>query len=403
MRLLLHDYSGHPFQVQLSRALARRGHTVLHLSCPSYRSGKGALERRDDDPDGFSVEFIRLSSDFSKYSPVRRWVQEVAYGRRLARRVEAFAPDVVLSGNTPLFSQRILARSCRRSSIPFVFWQQDIYSFGMKSAVAGLPVIGTHVGDRFVAMERRLLLDSDGIVVISEDFLPTLDVWQIPTDRVEVIENWAPLEELSLGPRDNGWAAEHGLLEKIVFLYSGTIGRKHDPDILLKLAAHFRDRPDVVVVVVSGGERADWLRDRGRERGLENLKVLPFQPYGRFSDVLASGDVLVVMLEPDAGAFSVPSKVLSYLCAGRPLLASLPTENLAARVVSESGGGLVADCTDHAAFLRHADTLAGDAALRGSMGARARRFAEAAFDIDGIADRFEVVLGRATAHAAGPR
>jgi len=31
MRLLIHDYAGHPFQVQLSRELARRNHEVLHL------------------------------------------------------------------------------------------------------------------------------------------------------------------------------------------------------------------------------------------------------------------------------------------------------------------------------------------------------------------------------------
>ncbi len=28
MKILVHDYAGHPFQVQLSRALAQRGHQV---------------------------------------------------------------------------------------------------------------------------------------------------------------------------------------------------------------------------------------------------------------------------------------------------------------------------------------------------------------------------------------
>src|SRR4051794_2756283 len=53
MRILLHDYSGHPFQVQLTRALAARGHEALHLHCPSFTTGKGALEVRDDDPATF--------------------------------------------------------------------------------------------------------------------------------------------------------------------------------------------------------------------------------------------------------------------------------------------------------------------------------------------------------------
>jgi len=30
MRIGIHDFSGHPFQVQLSRELASRGHEVVH-------------------------------------------------------------------------------------------------------------------------------------------------------------------------------------------------------------------------------------------------------------------------------------------------------------------------------------------------------------------------------------
>ena len=52
MHLLIHDYSGHPFQVQLSRALARRGHRVTHLyNASNPTTPKGGLARRGDDPD----------------------------------------------------------------------------------------------------------------------------------------------------------------------------------------------------------------------------------------------------------------------------------------------------------------------------------------------------------------
>ena len=32
MRILIHDFAGHPFQMQLSRQLAARGHFVTHVS-----------------------------------------------------------------------------------------------------------------------------------------------------------------------------------------------------------------------------------------------------------------------------------------------------------------------------------------------------------------------------------
>ena len=48
LRVLVHDFAGHPFQIDLSRALARRGHTVQHVYCGSYASGKGRFDAGDD-------------------------------------------------------------------------------------------------------------------------------------------------------------------------------------------------------------------------------------------------------------------------------------------------------------------------------------------------------------------
>ena len=165
---------------------------------------------------------------------------------------------------------------------------------------------------------------------------------------------------------------------------------KHDPGLLLDLA---RAHPDCAVAVVSEGLGADWLRARAAEA--PNLVLLPFQPFARLGEVLASADILVAVLEPDAGIFSVPSKVLTYLCAGRPLLLAIPPENLAARIVARAGAGLAAAPVDRAAFLAAAATLAGDAKMRAEMGAKALDYAAKTFDIAAIAARFEAILDSA--------
>ena len=385
LRVVVHDFSGFPFPVQLSRELARRGHRILHLHCPSYRAGKGDLERRDDDPPELEIEAVSLDRPFDKYSG-RRILQERAYGRRLLRRVEDERPSVVLSGNTPLLAQDALISGV---DAPVVFWHQDVYSLPMQTeAKRRLPFVGTFVGKRFVEMERKLLAKSAAVITISEDFRATLLSWGLPPDKLHVIENWAPLDELPLRPQDNDWARRHDLAGTRVFLYSGTLGRKHDPSLLLRLAQAFRDEADVRVVVASEGLGADWLAARPHA----NLILLGFQPYEEMPDVLAAGDVLVAILERDAGAFAVPSKVLSYLCAGRPLLAALPHDNLAARVIEMSGAGLRVDPDDAEGLVEGARRLLDDAELRERLGAAGRAYAERTFDIEAIADRFESVL-----------
>ena len=120
--------------------------------------------------------------------------------------------------------------------------------------------------------------------------------------------------------------------------------------------------------------------------------------------MLGSGDVLVVLLDASAGAFSVPSKTLSYLCAGRPVLGLMPAENLAATLVAEVDGCVLPP--DEAALAEAGGWVASvlkDARRRDELGYKARALAEREFALDGCATRFEEILGRATGVATVTR
>ncbi len=393
MRVVVHDYFGHAFPAQLARALAGRGHEVLHLHCRSFVSGKGRLERTDADPPGLEFGAVDLGRPFAKYDVPRRIGHERKTARALGRQVRDFRPDAVLSIG-PLLVQTELLRASQALDARFVFWQQDVMAVAARRVLGRRSrVLGAAAGAAVGRLERRLLRRSDAVVVISEDFLPRLRRSGVDDARVSVIENWAPLDELPALPRETAWAREHGLEGRPVLLYSGTLGFKHDPSLLLDLAGWAAGRGGLVVVV-SEGPGADWFAERGA--GEPSLRLLPYQPHERLPEVLASADVLIALLEPEAGAFSVPSKILTYLCAGRPILLSVPGDNLAARVVQRSGGGVAVAPGDSAAFLAAAERLLEDEALRSELGRRGRAYAETTFEIDAVADRFEDVLERAT-------
>jgi len=391
LRVVVHDYFGHAFPAQLARALAGRGHAVLHLHCPSFVTGRGRVEPTEGDPPGLEFATVELGRPFAKYDVLRRVAHEWRSGSELARRVRAFEPDAVLS-IAPLFVQAAVLRAARAAGAGFVFWQQDVLSAAARRVVGRRSRAAGAAAERVVAtLEGRLVRASDAVVVISEDFRPALRRSGVDESRVVVLENWAPLDELPSLPRANAWAREHGLDGRPVFLYSGTLGFKHDPGLLLALARWAGPR-GALVCVVSEGPGADWLAEHGRSEPA--LRLLPYQPYERLPEVLAAADVLVAVLEPEAGGFSVPSKVLAYLCASRPLLVSVPAGNLAARIVERSGGGLVVPPRDPDALLAAAETLLDDPALRATLAANARAYAEGAFDLEAIAARFEALLGR---------
>ena len=152
---------------------------------------------------------------------------------------------------------------------------------------------------------------------------------------------------------------------------------------------------DARVVVISEGQGRDILEEERDRLQLNNLMLLDYQPYYSLPDVLASADVLVTVLEPDAGRYSVPSKVLNYLCAARPVLGIMPAENDAADTLLTSGAGVVVSPHDRGeAVTRLLDLLAAPE-QRAEMGAAGRRYAEETFDIASIAARFESVLREA--------
>ena len=81
MRIMVNDYAGHPFQIQLSRSLARAGHQVLHTYFAKNNTPKGCVERRPDDSPAFAVEPLSIQSEFKKHALVARWLADAAFGK----------------------------------------------------------------------------------------------------------------------------------------------------------------------------------------------------------------------------------------------------------------------------------------------------------------------------------
>lgn len=401
MRIVVNDYSGHPFQVQLSRELARRGHDVLHLTFADFQSPKGELELRPDDAPTLAIEGVTLGEPFEKATFIRRRKQEIAYGHAATWHLRTFRPDLVVGCNNPLDAQRVIQDWCHGAGVPFVFWLQDLYSIAITEVLGRKFMLpGTLVGHYYQQLERKLLRNSAAIVAISDDFIGQLRRWNVDTSATHVIPNWAPLDRLEVRAKVNPWSRRMDLADKDVVLYTGTLGFKHNPQTLVHLARALSGRPNARVVVASEGPGADYLKTQARDGGLGNLVVLPFQPMADYADVLGTADILVSIIEPDAARFSVPSKVLSYLCSGRPLALSVPAANLAAKIVTGCGAGVALEPDDVDGFARAIAQMLDRPDQRIASGQAARRYAERTFDIAAIADRFEAIFDRASGRAA---
>lgn len=395
MRILVQDYGGYPFPLELSRELGRRGHCVTHLHFSDLQSVKAGAMAGSFVEGNLTVVGLSLGEPFQKYNLFRRRQQELCYAELAQDEIRTRGPQVVLSAGAPLEVQTRLEAAAQATGARFYFWMQDVNSAAVQKLLPNrVPILGHLYGWYQEYLERRLAKASSGLVFITKDFLKLVDLWGLRRDRCHVIENWAPLATIAPDGAAQRWATKHGLEGKRLLLYSGTLGMKHNPGLLLRLAEGLaQTHPDAQVVVVSFGPGVDYLQRERAARGLSNLTTLGFQPIEEFPHMLGAATVLLAILESSASEYSVPSKVLSYLCAARPIVLSVPLDNLASRIVLEHQAGLAADPADEAGFVAAAQQLLDDPELQRRCAWNGRQYAVKTFDIQVIADRFEAVFG----------
>lgn len=391
--ILLHDYGAYAFTLELARALARRGHRVAYAYSGDLRAPSGPLAPRPDDPAAFSLHRLATGAPLAKYAYLRRRRQERRYAARLVALLDEIRPDIVLSANTPLEALHGVQGAAARIDARFIHWLQDIHWIAIRGALrTRLPLLGRAVAVYYRRVERGILGESDLVIAIADEFLAECEAAGVR--HVVVHPNWAPLAPVPRFEGANPWAARHGLIGKTCLLYAGTLGLKHDASLFLDLADRFRGRDDVRVVVVSEGSGAAFLRAEQEKAPRANLVLLPFQGAAEVPAMLDSAAVLLAVLEPDAGLYSVPSKILTYAASGKPVVAAMPLANPAARLIVDRGLGIVVDAGDRGGFCRAAETLVADEARRANCSRAGRAYAEENFDIAGISLRFEEIFSR---------
>lgn len=117
--------------------------------------------------------------------------------------------------------------------------------------------------------------------------------------------------------------------------------------------------------------------------------MMDFLEISELSGLFHRASVLLAVLEPEASEFSVPSKIMSYLTVGKPIVASISSENASAIILTETGAGIVVSPTSSdKSFADAVVTILTNAGLSSRMGDAGFRFAAENFDGSNAAQFF---------------
>lgn len=266
---------------------------------------------------------------------------------------------------------------------PVMLWIQDLWpdtlvAMGLRGAALSA---GTAVAN-FVHRRCDLLL------LQSRAFTPCLLARKLPQARLRYLPNWA--EELY---RSADTAAGNELLtrfEGFRILFAGNIGSAQSFDTVLGAAERLRDRRDIHWLIVGDGLMRDAVAAEIRKRRLEaTVHLLGRHPPAAMPAFFRAADALLVTLRPDpVFALTIPSKIQSYLAAGKPIIGALDGEG--AHVITESGSGMTCAAGDAAALAGLALRMSElPQEVRAEMGARGITWFGEHFERSRLLDRLE--------------
>jgi len=393
-----------PLFTQLSQELVKRGHQVSVITTvPHYYSGRVAVGyrgfwHRRSREHGVDVLRIGLPSVDRSRLPLRL-LQFLTYQVGAAVAGITARCDVVIAGGPSLSVGLPFAVLAALRRKPAVYVVQDVYpDIGIKlgffrhSAVIKLVTL----------METFCLRRASTVQIISESFRPPLRRLGVPDRKMAFVPNWVDTEAIRPLPRDNGFSREHRLGDRFVVLYAGNMGFSQGLEHVLLAAEALADQRDILFVLIGDGGSREALTALAAARQIRNVLFLPFQPRGRLPEVLASADISLVTLRCGLGFDSVPSKILSILSSGRPILAGVDEDCEAWTLVRDAGAGVCVPPENPSALARAILDLKSHRALREEYGGRGRAWAERHHSPQGAARMFEDLLTRALQAGRAP-
>jgi glycosyltransferase involved in cell wall biosynthesis len=296
-------------------------------------------------------------------------------------------PDAIIGIVPSLGGAGLAALLARRYRVPYGLIFQDLV--GAAALQSGMP------GGRFVAratrsLEGRVARGAARIAIISRGFESYLVDLGVQRERITHLRNWThitpPTRQAADVRAELGWRDD-----ETIVLHSGAMGLKQGLEHVVAAARRAATAaPNVRFVLMGDGNQRPMLQEQAA--GLDNVTFLPPANAADFPNILAAADVLLINERASLLDMALPSKLTSYLVAGRPIVAAVSPEGWTAREIAQTGAGVVVPPEDPAALLRAISTLTTDLDRARQLGTAGPDYARTVLDASVILKQAETFV-----------
>jgi glycosyltransferase involved in cell wall biosynthesis len=261
---------------------------------------------------------------------------------------------------------------------PLVLWVQDIWpdvlvATGFIKNRWILGMVGLTV--------RYIYRFSDSILIQSEGFRTSVERWTSKKERIRFFPNSAEDTDLDFAnPRMNVQLAEE-VAASFSIVFAGNIGTAQSCETIVEASKLLQSIPAIKFYLVGSGSLADSIGESIKKNRLDNVIMSGRLPADDMPLIFASASVLLLTLRDNATlSATIPSKLQSYLAAGKPIIASCNGE--AASIVNNANAGIscpAGDASALAAAVFKLFQMSAEARMR--LGENSRYYFESNYDL----------------------
>lgn len=326
MRILILNQAFYPdvastaqHATDLALKLAARGHEVTAIAS---RNGYDHAEARypaRDFVDG--IRILRVSC--TRFGKRAKWSRAIDFASFLflclLRTLTLPRQDLVIAMTTPPLLSVVAAVVTFLKGSKLLLWVMDL---NPDEAIAAGWLREKAPVARLLSWLLSLSLRAADVIVVLDSFMRARLGPRCETEsKLLILPPWSHDGAVRYDfAGATTFREQNGLTGKFVVMYSGNHSPCHPLDTLLEAAARLAPNPRLAFCFVGGGSEVAKVRRFAAERGLRNIRCLPYQPLERLSASLSAGDLHVVAMGDPFVGIVHPCKVYNVLTLGLPFL-----------------------------------------------------------------------------------
>lgn len=332
--------------------LAAQGHEVSVFSAqPSYNGIQQSKQSHYEILDGVKVRRITLPPERKSWKFLRMLVHVMFWCRAIIHTLWFGRYGLILGSSYPPILSGVCLRILHRiTGTPYIYHCQDLHP---ESTWLSGQLPNHWLYRQLLCTDAISSSRAEKTVVLSPDMCNVLMGRGVAQNKIAIINNFAlPCFRTPVEFRRS--ATSYQLPEDNVLriLFAGNHGLFQGLDRLVDAAHLLAQETHIQFIFMGEGAQKLALQKQAAELVDKTVFFLPHQSPEVALTTIKAADLGIVSLLPGIYRVAFPSKTMTYLSAGCPVLGIVEQESDIARILIENKAGYVPDSNDPAAIAK---------------------------------------------------